>query len=365
MSELDLSRTYNFPSSFTFEKIVDKVFRRLQIAPNLMTNDFVESALDAANLEMRQWQSKHTALYLVQREMFTFVPGQVFYNLPSYVYKPIQNEAIKISFVRKNENGTASASSGVISGSAANCFSPLATTGLTQSNSDGWIQFSYNATYFQAIWYVGVLSLTFKTYTLNIEYSYDNVNWNIAKATPQTVYKPLETQWFVLESPPVAPYWRIRETGGSTLAIQQIFFNIPNPLQGDITIGRIGRASYLNYTNKINPTMTPSQIYFNEKINKSMYVYGNDYTDWDGIVYDAKVYPQDVKQLFQNVDLDAKFYWSLITGMSYQLSLEYPSPNIDRLKADYENVYNEMADDDGEEVPLSMCVNLSSNWSNL
>lgn len=361
---MNTSQKYDFQSSFTFEKIVDNAYMRVGKSPALITPQDVDFCRDIANMELRQWQAKHVALCFVQRELFTFVDNEVFYKVPNYIYRPL--EITKISFVSQTLPSLLSGNAVASEGNATPCFNPALTTGLTQTSPNGWMGYQFNNTYgSQSIWYIGILTLVKRTYTLDIEYSLDGTNWQTAKKCPQEAYYPLETRWWVAEFPQVAPYWRVRETNGATLSIQQIYFNTPNPAQGDITIGKICRASFLNYPQKINNMSTPTTVYYNEKVPRSLYVYGNFYSAWQGMVYTARVYAQDVDQLFQNVDLDAKFYRSLVACLAYNLALQNSSRNLPDLKADYDEVYNTMADDDGEDVPMTMSVNLGQNWTNV
>lgn len=362
---MNTSKKYDFQSSFTFEKIVDNAYMRVGKPPAMITPEDKDFCRDICNMELRQWQARHVALCFVQRELFTFIANEVFYKVPDYIYRPL--EITKISFVSQTLPSLSSGDAIASEGDAAPCFDPEQTGGLTQTTANGWIGYEFNTTYgSQSIWYIGITTLVKRVYTLVIEYSLDGVNWQTAKDCPQDVYYPLETRWWVAEFPPVAPYWRIRETNGAILSIQQIYFNTPNPAQGDITIGKICRASFLNYPQKINLQSTPTTVYYNEKIKKSLYIYGNDYaTSWQGMVYTARVYAQDVDQLFQNVDLDAKFYRSLVACLAYNLGLQSSSKNLPALKADYDEVYNTMVDDDGEDVPMTMSVNLNQNWINV
>lgn len=362
---METTRTYDFQSSFTFEKIVDNAYRRIQKSPSLITPEDVEFCRDICNMEIRQWQSKHVTLYLIQREMFTFVNNQVFYQVPKYVYRPV--EVTKISFVRPLTTSSGGAIGTAISseGDASPCFNPSSTVGLTQTLPDGFIGFEYNTANPQAIWYVGILTLETRNYKINIEYSLDGNTWQVAKKCPEDTYYVNQARWWVVEVPLVTRWWRIREVGGATLAIQQLYFNVPNPGQADITMGHISRESFINYPQKINPNATPTAIYYNEKINRSIYVYGNNYNSWNGLVYTARIYAQDVGHLMENIDVDDKYYRAIVAALAYNLALQNSSPNLGALKADYDEVYAAMSDDDGEMVPLTMSVNLMNNWTNV
>jgi hypothetical protein len=357
---LQTSRTYDFQTNFTFEKIVDMAYARIGRSPNKITDDDVEFARYAANLELREWQARQTTLSLIQREFVEFIPGQIFYKVPDYVYRPL-------TWVRTITNrmlgGSAFSSD---AGDPNPCFDPTSTTGLTQTDPNGYIGYTYpipdSGPIGETVWYVGILTLTPQIYSINIEYSLDGVNWLIQKSCPQETYYPQMTRWWVCEWPPIARYWRIRETRGATLAIEQIYFCSD---QQDLAIGKILRDSYMNFPTKYLPQSAPTTVYYNEKISRNIYVYGNNYNGFNGLTYTAKVFCQDIDQLFQVVDLDAKWYKALVAGISYQLALINNPPNFNILKADYDQSYANMAQDDGEDGPVTISVDLSSSWMNV
>jgi hypothetical protein len=370
---MSTSLTYNFPLTFTFDKMVDTAFMRLGITPNLITPDHTKFARYAANLEMHEWAAKHTSLCWVQREMIEFVTGQVFYRLPDYVYKPLQATRVKYTTLTLRSSSPTVVLAGVPfatpssgTGSVNNCFIPTSTAGFTQNAPNGFMGFAFqdtNANPMPAqVWYVGIRSLIQTQYTLAIEYSLDNVTWQLAKQCPTVTYNPNENKWFVVEVPPMAPYWRIREINGNTLAIQQIYFSNNDPSVGNIPMGKISRSAFMNYPQKINNQAIPTAYYFNEKETRSFYIYGNNYTQFNSMVYTAKVYPQDVDQLFQNVNTDVKFYAALITGMAYRLATTYKPDMLPTLQEDYNRTYEIISADDGEEVPLQLSTDLSQNW---
>lgn len=354
---IQTSRLYDFQTTFTFEKIVDMAYARIGKNPSTLTDDDVEFARYAANLEIREWEARQTTLCLIQREYIEFVTGQPFYKVPDYVYRPL-------TWVRSNITrllgGTAMASEG----NASPCFDPNSTAGLTQTTADGYISYNFPGVLGKVVWYVGILTLEpdAQIYTINIEYSMDNVNWIVQKSCPQEAYYPRVTKWWVCEWPPSAPYWRIRETRGAKLKIQQVYFSEDTL---DIAMGKIRRDDYMNFPNKLLTDSAPTTVYYNEKIARSIYVYGNSYTGLSGLTYTAKVFCQDIDQLFQSVSMDAKWYKPLVAGMSYQLGIIHNSPNIQLLKMDYDESYANIAKDDGEDGPAHISIDLSTSWANV
>lgn len=356
------SLTYDFPNTFTFRKCVDLAFQRIGIDREAITEQHIELCTQWANLELHQWSARHTALCWTERNIFTFIPGQIFYKLPSYIYKV--EAAVRTYCVPQTiENTTLTGTPFASEGNAVPCFTPTSTSGLTQTSPGGYIGFSFNSA--NNIWYVGINTLFKRDYTIAIEYSYDNVNWEVAKQSPTFTYYPGLTTWWVVEWPPQVKYWRIREVKNATLAIQQISFCKPTNPSNDIPIGTLDRSDFLNYAQKINLTSTPTAYYFNEKIDRTVYIYGNSYLPNEAFLYTAQIYPQDISHLFQKVDVDVKFYLSLVAALSYHAAINYAPDKVNIIKPAYDEIYKTMKDDDGERVPLKISIDLSQNWVNV
>lgn len=361
------SQDYVLGDNFTVDQLIIESFERIGKTIDRQAADLVvvdtQAAIRCANLQLSHWAATEDLLFLIQREMFPLVNGQAFYQLPKYVARVLKNEVTRANFIRQNSDGSAVVSDGSPTGSP--CFDGSSSVGCTQVTPNGYIGYLYDdADSAQEIWYVGILSLTANNYTLAIEYSQDGVNWILAKQLPTLNYYPDIPQWFVLEQPPLALGWRIREIRGSTLAIDQIYFANPDTSRPDITLGNMDRSSFLSLSLKSNPTSIPSAYYFNEKKEKSMYLYGNNYDNIDAIVYDAAIYAQSIEYLYQLPDSAVKYLDPLAAAMAYRLGVKYnlPSDRVALLKQDSDETYARVRQADREDVDLKISLNFNSLW---
>ena len=360
------SQEYVFGDNFNVDQLIIESFERIGKIVDRQASELVvadtQAAVRCANLQLTQWAATEDLLFLVQREMFPLITGQAFYELPSYVARVLKNEVTRSNYIRQNTGGTAVVSP--TSPSGAPCFNPDTTVGCTQTSPNGWIGYQYAGPLLTEIWYVGILSLIATNYTLSIDYSQDGIYWHQAKQLPTLNYYPEIQQWFVLEQPPGALYWRIRETRGSTLAIQQIFFANPDSANPDITLGNMDRASFLSLSLKSNPKSIPSAYYFNEKKKKSLYLYGNDYSSIDAIVYDAAIYAQSIEYLYQLPDSAVKYLDPLAAAMAYRLALKYnvPLDKVNMLKMDAMETFERVRSADREDVDVNISLNVNSLW---
>jgi len=123
----------------------------------------------------------------------------------------------------RNLGGTPFSSPG---GVAINAFDGDINTSCAQSGPNGYISYTWGAEN-KIISDLGIISFINANYTLRAQYSYDGINWtnNDVLILPTTAFQQNVLQWFSIQNPVAAPYFRIIETGGSTLNIAELYFN--------------------------------------------------------------------------------------------------------------------------------------------
>jgi hypothetical protein len=216
-------------------------------------------------------------------------------------------------------------------------------------------------------------SIAGPTYKLTVEYSFDTINWIPVYIAPSQVYPAYQTTWFVVEQALNARAWRITETGGETLAIQQIYFCQPTVSGiGDRTLSALSRSEWLSITNKMN-TGTPSSYYFDQSALAPSFsptirlwpvpsASANPFPQTN-ILYSNYRYAQDVTQMFQNAELPQRFYDALVAGISARLSLKFAPEKYPMMKSEANEAYQVAAATDYENVTLRFTPNMSSYMS--
>lgn len=351
------SNTYQFGNNTQLDDMFRDAFERIGIVGNDQTPLQVQSAVLSANLELSSWTGRGLNLWLVQQHMFSLYPNQPIYVLPQYTVRVL--DVVATQPLRLNSGGTALTTAG---GNPSNCFDPLQTAGCTQFAPNGSIGYDYGVGNTNSILYVGVTPLATSTYTLTVDYSFDNVNWIVVYVAPQQSYPAYQTTWFVVEQSLSARSWRITETGGETLAIQQIYFSQPSNVgQGDILLSPFSRSEWLAISTKMNTSPSVSGYYFDQSTlapSRSPTIRmwpvpgpagTNQFTN---IVYSNYRYAQDVTQMFQNAELPQRFYDALVAGISARLSLKFAPDRYALMKAEAQEAYQIAAATDYENVPL-------------
>lgn len=342
------SNSYLFGINTKLDDLFRDAFERIGIIGNEQVPLHVQSALMSSNLELSSWPGRGLNLWLIRKEMLTLNPNQPTYTLPLNTVRVLEVTATQP--VRLNTGGTAISSDG---GNVANCFDPNQIAGCTQNGPDGWIAYDYGADNPYAIFYVGVTPLAPSVYTLCIECSTDMIHWTTLYQVPTQHYPVNQTAWFVMENAFNARGWRIRETGGATLAIQQIYFDQPNTMgAGDRLLSALSRAEYMAIATKLN-TGFPSGYYFDQRIQSTITLWPAPSPGYIGnLVYTSYRYVQDVTQMFQAVEVPQRFYDAFVAGLSARLALKFKPEAFPLLKAEAQEAYALAAQTDFENVTM-------------
>lgn len=110
-------------------------------------------------------------------------------------------------------------------GTAANAFDGDPATDCTQTAPDGNISLDFGVGASKTIVRVGLISAVTRTYELEFEYSDANaMTWSTALSVPSQSYTADIEYYFNLSLPINARAWRVRETGGATLNLAEVFF---------------------------------------------------------------------------------------------------------------------------------------------
>lgn len=358
-----MKTTYDF-SNLTIGDMIIEAYERCGIAGAVLTGQQVESAKRSLNLLYSDWVNMGCNLWTVQQNMFSIVPGQAGYQLP-YNTVDIAGNEMTVTNASRILGGVPYSSAG---GNASNCFNGDLSSGCTQTSANGYISYDYGINNEYPITYVGIQTNINNNYTLIIEYSYDYVNWYRSLSIPLQAYVYGTISWFVLPSPISARGFRIRETGGATLDINEIYFEVPLP--GSRMISRISREEYISITNKLNPgdtgsfmvdrTIQASQLTLFGSGGKpdtymqapTVYLYPCPDNTYSFIVYNMVQYIKDVNDLKNSDYVPQRWLEASIAGLAAKISLKFVTDKFELLQNQADKAYQVAAGEDKERVPL-------------
>jgi hypothetical protein len=342
------SGTYDF-QSIQVEPLIRDAFEHIGVLPEFITPQKLDSARRSIDLLLLEWMNKTTNLWTLRSEILSLNEFQIKYFLEKYVLD-ITELNLRTS-TRQLDGMAASSNSGV----AANAFDDDPGTVCTQNAPNGDISYDYGEGAKQSITFIGVTSNADTEYSLNIEYSLNNADWKTISVIAKQNYLKGNLVWIDITAPVNAQAYRIKETGGAILNIQEIYFN-NNVL--DTTISGVSRDEYLQFPQK-NITGRPSVFYFDRSINPSLSIWPAPTKMYNAIRYSYKKAMQDVGLYTNSLEIPARFYPALVAGLSFKLALKFNNQIAEMLNQEYQNTFNLATIADSEDTVIS----INTGWS--
>lgn len=298
-------------------QIIIESFERIGLTlPELVGNSLV-SATTSLNILFTDW-ARYNNLYSIQPFMTNLIANQKSYQLPIGT-ADIPEREVSVASITRQLGGVARASSGV----AANAFDGNPDTACTQDSPNGWIEYQYDGIAGFAIDYIGIQANLTTQYNLIIQYAidaYDFINeiWTTAIAPGSQTYTEGQQVWFVNKVAPLAKFWRISETGGGILDIQEIYFSTHNISR---QISLLSRSQYLGIATKNNSGSVSSYL-FNRDINPSITLWPvpNDSSGYPYLILNLKILNPQIINLTDIVNIPNRFYEALCANLALKLA---------------------------------------------
>lgn len=299
---------------------------------------------------LSQWPNKGLNLFTVQKEMFQINIGQPSYNLPA---STIMATEVYASNNQRLLGGTPFSSAG---GTASNAFDGNSATACTQNAINGYISYTYPSGYTPSVYYVGVQSNDNITYDLVFEYSFDGAYWINGLTIGSQFYPIGQIVWSVVEAPINAQYIRIREIGGATLNIQELYFS--SPLSSRI-LTAISREEWSSYPNK-QQQATVSSFYFDRQIQPIMTLWYTPDNTYETVVYNCSRQIMDVSQMNENIEIPVRFMEAGMADLAARMAEKFALERYDRLKMRSDEAYQIAGSADTENVVLRIQPDMTS-----
>jgi len=223
-------------------------------------------------------------------------------------------------------SGAVSASSGI----AANATDGNIDTIDVQTAINGNITINYgtdNPIYAGSI---GILPGTSGSFHILLEYSTNGSTWNLLEDTGVETWVDNEWLWYDIDPGANVQYYRMRETGGNTLAVREFFVGNNST---EVTMARLNRDDYTNLPNKNFTANQPYQYWFNRTLPQSKIVLWPAPSDpfvQMTIWYSRQV--MDVGDLYDELEIPQYFYQAIQCMLAHQMSLILPGVDLMRIQ---------------------------------
>lgn len=355
--------------------VITEAFERIGSVGDLITAQQIQSGLNSLNFILSSWANRGWNLFTTRYAMLYLVNNQNSYSLPDGITDIL--EASMRTYVRPL-NGTAVEEAGV-GGIAANAFDNNPATACTQTSPNGWLGYSWTLDFInfqpQTIYMVGVQSNIDREYTLSCEYTTSSLltdPWTLSLSIPKQLYQKGVIVWFVIPSPASSKSFRIRETGGQQLDIQELYFT--NQIN-DSLMSRLSHQEYMSTTNKyINSK--PNSYYVDRQINPILYIYPvpgvvassplpNPPSQYNNLFFSYKEAIQDIGVLLNQAQVPQRFLDALCAELAYRLAIKYAPDKAALLQPLAQEAFEIAREEDTERVPFRIYGDHTGGWTDV
>lgn len=303
------------------QKFIDQGARMSGKLAEELTVEQVQGSKQALFFILSNLINQGINYWCISKKVYGLKPDQYEYLLPLG-----GNDVLNALYrTMTRPSGSVSASSGT----AAYATDSDVTTIDVQTSPNGNISINYgtdNPIYAGSI---GILPGVSGSFHILLEYSTDGTTWNLLEDTGVETWVDNEWLWYDIDPGANVQYYRMRETGGNTLAVREFYVGNNST---EVTMARLNRDDYTNLPNKNFTANQPYQYWFNRTLPQSkitLWPAPSDPFVQMTIWYSRQV--MDVGDLYDELEIPQYFYQAIQLMLAHQMSLILPGVDLARI----------------------------------
>jgi hypothetical protein len=245
-------------------------------------------------------------------------------------------------------------------GIIANAFDNNVLTSDVQTTPNGYLMVDYGTNNDQYIGSFGILPAVAGEFHIVYEYSRDGLVWETLYDCGTQTWVDNEWIWVNLEAGQNVQYYRMRETGGNTLAVREWYLGNASV---EVTMARLNRDDYSNLPNKFFTTNQPYQFWVNRTIPQAeivLWPVPSDPFVQMTVWYSKQV--MDVGDLTDELQIPQRWYLAVQSMLAHQMSLELPDvplPRIQYLEGQADKHLTLAEQEERDKSPIYFAPNIS------
>jgi hypothetical protein len=312
---------------YNVQTLIDHGARRCGKLAEELTSEQLLSARESLGFVMSNLINIGIQYWAIEKEVIGLTPDKYIYTLPNG-----SNDVLNALYRTMNRpDGSYTTSAG---GTVALVGDNDINTFCEQTTPNGNISVNFgtdNPIYAGSI---GLLPYVAgggsATWTLILEYSADGITWNTLNDLGTVVVTDKQWIWTDIDPGQSVQYYRVRISGGSTLALRE--FYVGNNSR-EITMSRLNRDDYTNLPNKNFTANQPYQYWFNRTVpNPEIYLWPapSDPFVQMTVWYSKQV--MNVGELTNELQIPQRWYLAVINMLAHQMAMELPQVPMDRVQ---------------------------------
>lgn len=202
-----------------------------------------------------------------------------------------------------------------------------------QSSSNGNISVDYglsNPIYIGSIGFMPYISGGGSAvWNYVLEGSMDNVTWTTLYTGTSVAVTDKQWVWQDIDPGMTAPYYRIRATDSTTLAIREFYLGENSR---EVQMSRLNRDDYTNLPNKNFTANQPYQFWFDRTIPQpTLYLWPTPNTPFVQAVVWYSRQIMDVGALTNELEVPQRWYEAVLFNLAHRMAMELPGVAMDRI----------------------------------
>lgn len=332
-------------------RMCETALRRTGLPSGEITAELLDIARNNLYSFLSALSNKGVNLWCIEKSILGVAPGQLYLDLPVGTVDELNTVRRSITYPA---DGTASSSAG---GTAANAFDKDTDTACTQTSTNGNIKYDFGEDV--TIVTLGVLPNATATWNLSWEYSTDDTTWTVVYAPGSATYTTAEWSWADIEIPHAAQYFRVRETGGGTLDVQELCFG-RSPT--DIPLSRLNRDDYTNLPSKSFQSDVTSFWLDRQRTQPRMWLWPTPNSHFVPIVVWRQRHIQDLGALTNEAEIPQRWIDAVEWELTKRMALESPRPldanRMQLILRENDRTMQEANDEERDNSPIYFTPNI-------
>lgn len=343
-------------TTISVQQLIDHGARRAGKLAEELTIEQVQSAKESLFYLLSNLINQGIQYFAIKKHVFGLTPNQYEYMLPIGSNDVLNALYRRMSRPTPNAGGSYFSSSG----NTGLAFDNNIATSDAQTAPNGYIGINYGTNNTVYAGSIGILPATSGSFHILLEWSNDNITWNILYDTGVTTWQTGQWLWYDIDPGVTASFYRMRETGGGTLNVAEFYIGNNST---EITMSRLNRDDYTNLPNKNFTADQPFQFWFNRTIPLPTVtlwpVPSNPFVQMT-IWYSE--YVQDVGALSGRLAIPDRWYMAIQCMLAHQMSQELPNVEVARiqyLEAQAEKYFQLAESEERDKSPIYLQPNIS------
>lgn len=305
------------------QTLIDHGARRCGKLAEELTSEQVVSARESLFFFLSNLANRGIQYWAIEKTVIGLRPEDYIYDMPLGTI-----DVLNVLYRTMNRpTGTYASSAG---GTAANAFDGDVDTYCQQTSSNGNISVDYganNPVYIGSIGFMPYLTSD-TTWNYVFESSPDGVTWTTLYTGTNVAVSNKKWVWQDINPGSNVQFYRMRATGGTTLAIRELYLGDNSR---EIQMSRLNRDDYTNLPNKNFTANQPYQFWFDRTIPQpTMYLWPTPDTNFVQAVIWRSRQIMDVGALTNELEVPQRWYEAVLMNLSHRMSLELPNVPMER-----------------------------------